>query len=83
MKRSLCIKVKAWFIRIFCKSVKLNIIESNPALFDVVIITGKDSEKEFLYVGNGMFKQQKSFIKKNEYPKLKISGNFNLHELLL
>ena len=75
-------QLKAWFIRTFYKSVKLN-IESKPALFDVVRITGQDLEKEFLYVGKGVFKQQKSFIKKGGYPKLKISGNFNLHELLL
>lgn len=76
-------RFKAWLIRTFSKSiVRLN-IESKPVLFDVVLITGKDSEKEFLYVGKGVFKQQKSFIKKDGYPKLKISGNFNLHELLV
>ena len=82
MKQTWHIMIRAWFIRTFYKSVKLN-IESKSVLFDVVIITGEDSEKEFLYVGKGMFKQQKSFIKKGGYPKLKISGNFNLHELLI
>ncbi len=82
MKPSWHIMVRAWFIRTFYKSVKLN-IESKPVLFDVVIITGEDSEKEFLYVGKGLFRQQKSFIKKGGYPKLKISGNFKLHEFLI
>ena len=75
-------RLKAWFIRTFYKSVKLN-IESKPALLDVVRITGQDLEKEFMYVGNGFFREGKSFIKEGQYPKLKISGNFKLHELLV
>jgi len=78
-------KLKAWFIRTFHRDlVGLNIQEEiNLTLFDVVIATGEDVGKEFLYVGKGVFKQQKSFIKKGGYPKLKVSGNFKLHEFLL
>lgn len=84
MKRLLYMRFKAWFIRTFHKTdlVKLK-VEVKSVLFDVVIIAGEDVGKEFLYVGKGLYKQQKSFIKKGGYPKLKVSGNFKLHEFLL
>jgi len=64
--------------------VKLDLDENvEVALFDVIMMAGEDSGREFLYVGKGMYKPQKSFIKKGQYPKLRISGNFKLHEFLL
>lgn len=82
MKRLL---FKAWFIRTFHKDlVKLNLEEGvKVALFDVIMMASEDSGREFLYVGKDLYKPQKSFIKKGEYPKLRVSGNFKLHEFLL
>ena len=84
MRRLPYMRLRAWFIRTFHKAdlVKLK-VEGDFVLFDVVIISGEDVGKEFLYVGKGLYRQQKSFIKKGGYPKLKVSGNFKLHEFLL
>lgn len=83
MRRLLYMRLRAWFIRTFHRDlVKLN-LDTKYGLFDVILIAGEDAGKEFLYVGKGMYKQQKSFIKEGQYPKLKVSGNFKLHEFLL